>query len=117
MIEAFDKEFLEAVNDDLNIPRALGVTWNVVRYATKSNDLYRLLVKMDDVLGLDFANVAEKSADEAQTLDPEIEELVRRRQEARQVKNWKLADELRDKINAMGWQMEDTPQGVKISRK
>ncbi len=117
VIEAFDKEFLEAVNDDLNIPRALGVTWNVVRYATKSNDLYRLLVKMDDVLGLDFANVAEKSADEAQTLDPEIEELVRRRQEARQVKNWKLADELRDKINAMGWQMEDTPQGVKISRK
>lgn len=117
VIEAFEKEFLEAVNDDLNIPRALGVTWNVARYGTKSNDLYHLLVKMDDVLGLDFASAAKKPANEAQTLDPEIEELVRQRQEARKEKNWKLADEIRDKINAMGWQMEDTPQGVRVTRK
>ncbi len=117
VIKAFEKEFMEAVNDDLNIPKALGVTWNAARYGTRSNDLYQLLVKMDDVLGLDFASAAEKPADEARILDPEIEELVRRRQEARQEKNWKLADEIRDKINSMGWQMEDTPQGVKVTRK
>ncbi len=117
VLEAFEKEFMDAVNDDLNIPRALGVTWNVARHSTKSYDLYELLLKMDHVLGLDFAKAAEKSSDDAPGLDPEIEELIRRRQEARKEKNWKLADEIRYKISSMGWQMEDTPQGVKVTRK
>ena len=117
LIAAFLKDFEEAVNDDLNIPRALGVTWNVARYCTKSRDLYDLLIKMDKVLGLDFANAVEKPAAEAPTLDPEIEELVNQRQQARKNKNWKLADEIRDKLNERGIQLEDTPQGVKVVQK
>lgn len=117
LIAAFEKDFEDAVNDDLNIPRALGVAWNIARYGTKSVKLYNLLLKMDEVLGLDFANAVEKPAAEAPSLDPEIEELVNQRQQARKDRNWKLADEIRNRLNGMGIQLEDTPQGVKWSEK
>jgi len=116
-IEAFKKDFDESVNDDLNIPRALGVAWNVARYSTKSQDLYTLLLKMDEVLGLDFANASGKTTEEEPAMEPEVLELVNQRQQARKEKNWKLADEIRDKLNEMGIQLEDTPQGVKAIRK
>lgn len=117
VLSAFEREFEEAVNDDLNIPRALGVVWNIARYGTKSRKLYDLLLKMDEVLGLDFVNAAEKPVAEVPSLDPEIEELVNQRQQARKDKNWKLADEIRNRLNGMGIQLEDTPQGVKWSVK
>ncbi len=116
-IESFRKDFQDAINDDLNIPRAMGVAWNIARYGTKSHDLYELLLEMDEVFGLDFAKAAEKTASEEPALDPEIADLVNQRQQARKEKNWKLADELRDKLGSMGYQLEDTPQGVKVVRK
>ncbi len=117
LIAEFEKDFEEAINDDLNIPRALGVAWNIARYGTKSNALYQLLVKMDKVFGLDFANAAEKSKAEEPALDPEVEELVNQRQQARKDKNWKLADEIRGRLGEMGLQLEDTPHGVKVVHK
>ncbi len=116
LIASFEKDFEEAINDDLNIPRALGVAWNVARYGTKANALYRLLVKMDSVFGLDFDKAAEKPAAGAQELEPEIAELVDRRQQARKDKNWKLADEIRAQLNGMGYVLEDTAQGVKVTK-
>ena len=111
LLSTFKRDFDEAVNDDLNIPRALGVVWNIVRYGKKSKDLHDLLLEMDSILGLDISNVKENRNDE---IDPEIEELVNQRQQARKDKNWKLADEIRDKLKGMGITLEDTPQGVKI---
>ncbi len=117
IIDGFKKEFDEALNDDLNIPKALGVTWNVARYNVKSVDLYNLLLKMDEVLGLDFAKAADKPTETATELDPEVQALVDQRQQARKDKNWKLADEIRNKLGEMGYQIEDTPTGVKVVRK
>lgn len=117
VIKDFEKQFEESINDDLNIPKALGVAWNVVRYSTKSNVLYELLVKMDKVFGLDFDKVTEKSDTDVPELDPEIQRLVDQRSQARKDKNWKLADEIRDKLSDMGIVLEDTPQGVKWSFK
>lgn len=110
-VEAFRKDFGEAVNDDLNIPRALGIVWNIIRYGKKSKRLFELLVHMDSILGLDIGKVGE--AGKTELLDPEIEKLVAERQQARKAKNWKLADELRDRLKDRGIVLEDTPQGVK----
>jgi cysteinyl-tRNA synthetase len=115
VVADFQKEFDEAVTDDLNIPKALGVVWNVVRYGKKSKTLYALLVEMDRILGLGIAE-AEHKKEEAEDLDPQIQELVDRRQQARKDKNWKLSDEIRDQLKAMGIVLEDTPQGVKWKR-
>jgi len=114
LCDSFLKDFEDAINDDLNIPRALGIAWNVVRHPQKSNDMYKLLVKMDSVFGLGLEN-ASLDAEPVQ-LDKEIEELIALRQKARQEKNWKLADEIRDKIRSMGIELMDTPEGVKWRR-
>ena len=47
-------------------------------------------------------------------IDGEIQELIERRQKARKEKNWKEADEIRDKLKEMGITLQDTPQGVKV---
>ena len=48
-----------------------------------------------------------------ETLEEEIEKLIEQRQQARKEKNWKLADEIRDKLKDMGIELQDTPDGVK----
>ena len=113
VIDGFLKDFNEAVNDDLNIPKALGVVWNAVRYKQKSRQIYDLLLKMDSVLGLDFDKVEEEKEDN-QDIPAEVQELINRRQEARKMKNWKEADEIRDKLKSMGIILEDTPSGVRV---
>ncbi|WP_242973902.1 cysteine--tRNA ligase [Clostridium thermosuccinogenes] len=112
LIAKFRQDFEEAINDDLNIPRALGIVWNVVRYHEKSKDLFDLLVLMDSILGLNIDKVQPKE-EKQEEIDPEIEELIRQRQQARKEKNWKLADEIRDKLKEMGILLKDTPEGVK----
>jgi len=119
VIAVFNKEFEEAISDDLNIPKALGIAWNVVRYEIKSAELYELLLKFDKVLGLDIDKAEEKikkkKEDVLEELDPEIKKMIDERQKARKEKNWKVADEIRDKLREMGIILEDTPQGVKVS--
>lgn len=112
VIENFTNEFDEAINDDLNIPKALGVVWNVVRYGKKSKQLFDLLLEMDAIMGLDIAK-AEPKKQEVGELDAEVEELISQRQQARNEKNWKLSDEIRDRLKDIGIILEDTPQGIK----
>jgi len=115
VLASFKKDFDEAVNDDLNIPKALGIAWNAVKYPKKSKKLFDLLVKFDEIMGLNIKDVKEKQ-EPAEALDPEIEDLVNQRQQARKDKNWKLADEIRDKLKEIGIVLEDTPQGVRWKR-
>lgn len=112
----FKKEFDEAVNDDLNIPKALGILWNVVRYEKKSPELFKLIAEMDSVLGLDLEKVEIKAEAESEELEPEIMELIEKRRQARKDKNWKLSDEIRDSLKENGVTVEDTPQGMKWKR-
>ncbi len=117
VVDGFRKEFDEAVNDDLNIPRALGVVWNVIRYGVKSRVMYDLLVDMDAILGLDISSYSGKEDNSTnESLDSEIEGLIEKRQQARKDKNWKLADEIRDELKEKGIVLEDTPAGVKWKR-
>jgi len=114
VLTSFLTEFEEAINDDLNIPKALGVAWNMVRYPEKSKDIYELLLKMDSVFGLGIEDAGKKDAEPE--LDSEIEQLIEERQQARKEKNWKRADEIRDRLKEMGIDLQDTPQGVKWKR-
>ena len=65
--------------------------------------------ELTGVLGLVYNRKTE-------TLDSEIEELINKRTEARKNKDFKTADEIRDKLKEMGIILEDTPQGVKWTR-
>ena len=67
---------------------------------------------MDSVFGLGVSE-AQPKKEEAVEVNSEIEELINQRQQARKEKNWKLSDEIRDKLKEMGIELMDTPQGVK----
>lgn len=129
----WEKEFSEAIYDDLNIPKALGIVWNTARYSKKSNLIYKLLLEFDKILGLDFAKatpikvetpVIPFSGYEGDALpdlsyagiDKDTLHIINMRQKARAEKNWKTADELRAKLKNAGIVLEDTNAGTKIHK-
>ncbi len=106
--------FLGSVNDDLNIPAGLAVMWDVIR-----NDLLspkarlELLYDFDNVLGLGLKNVKEKSGDD---IPEEVMALVNQRTEAKKNKDFKLADELRNKVKEMGYVIVDKKDGAEVKK-
>ncbi|MGE5330080.1 MAG: cysteine--tRNA ligase [Deltaproteobacteria bacterium] len=112
-LENLRHEFKEAINDDLNIPKAMTVVWEIIKDSRKSADFAKLLMDFDRVLALELDKVVEKKGEE---IPAEVQELVEQRQNARENKEWKLSDELRDRIKEMGYVIEDTAQGAKVKK-
>ena len=111
IVNDFEREFHEAINDDLNMPLAMGIVWEVVRFEKKSKKLADLLLKFDSVLGLDIDKEVEK-----ENIPQEILELLEQRKQAREGKNWLESDRLRDEIQAKGYAIKDTKDGMNIEK-
>ena len=121
VIDSKRDKFISAMEDDLNTGEALGAVFELVKEinlkineGVQSKDLVAYAIKTFDdlmnVLGLLYERKEEKS------LDDEIEELIKARNDARKAKNWAEADRIRDELKAQGIILEDTPQGVKWHR-
>ena len=115
VIEAYERQFKEAIDDDINIPLAMGVLWTAVK-EPYSSDVYRLALHFDRVLGLQLNQAtAKKDCDNAPAPVPaEIEELLRQRVAARAQKNYAESDRLRDLIAAKGYTVIDKKDGCEI---
>ena len=105
----YKKEFLAAINDDLNTPQALKVAWNML----KDNDLdskikKATIIDFDKVLGL---NLTKKEA-----VPEKVKELAEKRMTSRESKNYKKADKLRNEINELGYEVEDIKDGYKLKK-
>lgn len=118
IMNAVQKRFEEAMDDDLNISVALAALFNFVREVNKlldddtlskgeAEEVCRLMMKFDRVLGVIGEIKHEKK------LTREGEELILKREEARKSKDWETADKIRKQLRSMGIIIEDTPQGVK----
>ena len=114
-IKEYKQKFMEAVNDDLNMPLALGIVWEVVKKEEKSKDYADLLLEFDKILGLDLVN-SSKYLDENKKVElpEEILKLVNERKQARENKNWAESDRLRDELNKKGYIVKDTKEGMII---
>lgn len=112
-VKELEEKFHQAINDDLNMPTAMGVVWEVVRYENKSPKLAELLLKFDTVLGLKIKE--QKSRQEE--IPQEIMELLEQRKQARVNKDWAKSDELRDFIQSKGYLIKDTKEGTEIKKK
>jgi len=118
LMDCVQKDFEEALDDDLNIGPALAALFDFVRDVNKfldenllsreeAEEVYRLMMRFDKVLGV----IGEVEKEEK--LPKEAEELIRKREEARKAKDWKKADKIREQLKAMGVIIEDTPEGVR----
>ena len=112
IINDMENRFHQAINDDLNMPLAMSVVWEAVKYPEKSPKVAQLLEKFDTVLGI---KITEKK--EEQQIPEEILDLVEQRKIARNEKNWAESDRLRDLVIEKGYNIIDTKDGVEIERR
>ena len=108
IVSDYKNRFIKAINDDLNMPLAMGVVWEVAKNEKKSKKFAELLLDFDRVLGLKI--------DKKDDIPEEVLKLLEERNTARKEKDWKKSDELRDKIQEYGYRIEDTKDGTNIER-
>ena len=108
--ETYLQKFLAEINDDLNMPRAMALTWELVRSDLPGGVKKATLLEFDRVLGLGLASWQPPE----EVIPEEILRLVELRQQARAEKRWQDADNLRNQITAAGYEVMDTPQGPKV---
>ena len=111
-IKSYEEKFLEAINDDLNMPVAMSVVWDVIKNHKKSKKFQKLLLKFDQVLGL---NLKEYKKDEEE-LPEEIKFLIENRNIARANKDWKESDRIRDILIEKGYKVKDSKEGTIVEK-
>ena len=129
-VARLESGFAAALADDLNVAAALGALFVFVKEVNVAVEEGRLgagddervfaaLADVDRVLGvLDPSEWSEVDrAAEGGLADGELDELVRRREQARADRDWAEADRLRDELAAAGVVLEDTPQGTRWKRR
>lgn len=104
------ERFLDSINDDLNMPKALAVLNEVFKYGISNADKLATILDFDKVLGLDLGNIKED------IIPQEIKNLAQERLLARTSKNWQKSDELRDQIKEIGYEVKDVEGGYEISK-
>lgn len=110
ILEKYKNAFNEAINDDLNMPVAMSVVWELAKRPEKSKKISQLLKDFDRVLGLKIDEYKK------QDIPSEIKELLKLREEARKNKNWSESDKLRDIIKEKGYLVKDSKEGQTIEK-
>jgi len=135
-IEAAYKQFLEFLDDDINTPRALSYMWEILREdRLNDSEKYELVLKFDGVFGLNLGKekyrkekieikgknyyiYIPESFDELESLVlQKLIKNIKEREMFRKKKNWEKADEIRKKINKLGFVIEDTKGRVIIKKR
>ena len=114
VVTNFEEEFHKAINDDLNMPLAMSVVWDVIKYPKKSIKLAELLKKFDGVMALSIDKEIKKKDYE---IPEEIIKIAKEREKARKNRDWAKSDELRDLISKKGFLIKDLQNGYKIEKK
>ncbi len=109
--KTYQEKFKEYIGDDLDTPKAIALLWDLIKDESISPaDKKATILDFDKVLGLDFKNLKEEIIPE------EVKTLAENRELARKNKDYKKSDELRAKINSLGYEVKDSSLGYKISK-
>jgi len=107
-------EFENAINDDLNTPKAAAIIWKFINEYNKNPlkfnplEILDVLYEFDKILGLDFKKI------KIEIIPKEIKMLVKDREALREKEEWQKADEIREKLHQLGWIIKDTKRETKI---
>jgi len=135
--EDYQKKFIDFLNDDLNLPQGLALTWNVLKDKELSNkDKRELLLDFDKVFGLNLSSASIKKEEDSKyliktsnengvpvwtsdinILPEKVRKLIRIREEQRKRKEWEKADQTRKATEEMGWLIEDSGERTIIKKR
>ncbi|GAG43288.1 unnamed protein product, partial [marine sediment metagenome] len=104
--EHLRRRFWSAIGDDLGLPRALAVAWQVGRSRLPAPIKRELLMDFDRLLGLDLVQAVHPLE-----LPGEIPEMVREREQLRRAHRYPPADAIRERVMARGFEVRDAPGG------
>ncbi len=111
----YKRQFDEAINDDLNIPLALGVVWTMIK-EPKSKAVYDLALEFDKVLGLSLDR-AKPSETQEEQIPEDIRAIAEERYQAKKNRDFAKADELRNKLSELGYTVADSKDGYTVTSK
>lgn len=127
--DALRARFIKALDNDLNTSLAITCVYDALKYPTNAATKLAAIGDFDTVLGLNLLEKAEavRSAQPVSAAvhdgitiegegDPEIDEIVKTRAEAKRAKNWAEADRIREELKARGIEVTDIPGGAKWRR-
>jgi cysteinyl-tRNA synthetase len=109
----FEDKFYQVINDDLNTAKALSILSNLMKTVAPWPDKYTTILQFDRILGLNLT-VNPQRASHVE-IPAYVLEITRRRELARQTKDFRQSDQLRNEIERLGFQIEDTNLGPKIT--
>ncbi|OGM10420.1 cysteine--tRNA ligase [Candidatus Woesebacteria bacterium RBG_13_36_22] len=108
----FRQEFINALTDDLNVSRALSLLWGVLKSNIPSEDKYDLAISFDEVLGLCLSEFQQIELQ----IPNEVKKMLEEREILRKSGEYEKADEIRKKMEAEGYKIEDSSEGARIKR-
>ncbi len=109
----YKNKFDEAIFNDLNTSQALAIVWGLIADKIISNeDKYKTIISFDEVLGLGLLEMKKEEV----IIPDEVKLLLEERKSARENKDFKLSDELRDKIKEQGFVVKDGKQGQEVEK-
>lgn len=107
----YKNKFTDYINDNLDTSKAVALVWEILKDKDINDaDKKATLLDFDKILGLGLASLKEE------VIPAEISELVKKRNLAREEKNWSLADELREEIEKMGYKVKDSDNETVVSK-
>ncbi|TSA45984.1 cysteine--tRNA ligase [bacterium] len=109
-----EKEFYEAINDDLDTPRALAAMWQTINSDFPPEEKLKSVFEYDKVFGLSLRDAWQELQ---KPIPEEVDELVTRREEMRKASDWYEADQLRVQIEEAGYLVKDTESGPIVKKK
>lgn len=101
-LQGLSLKFKEAVENDLNLPRALAVVWEMAKSNIPSRDKHELITDWEQILGLDLLTPVQLIK-----VPEEIKVLMKRREQLRKEKKWPAADKVREEIETKGFPVVD----------
>lgn len=110
--DLFWQRFIEAASLDLGIPQALVVMWEMVRTGTPTFGTSAVLLEMDKILGLGL----DKYLGQKLEIPEEVQKLINERENSRKSGDFKKSDELRNQIQNLGYEVEDTSSGSRLKK-
>ena len=108
----FKNKFIQAINADLNMPRAMAVIQEMLKSNISAVEKHTTMLDFDRVLGLRLDQL-----DKAPALPAAVQKLIKARIKAREAKDFAASDQLRAEIETLGYQVQDSKDGMKVVKK